>query len=199
MTLCAVSDVQNYLGNTDAALVPVFTTLVANASAFIERYCGRVFEQGNYTETRNGNGADSIYLRQGPIISVQSVSVDGVSMPAAPDAISYGYVFDEHKVYLRGYARVAPSTPGTMVGSVGSFRRGIQNVVIAYTAGYATIPLDLNQACIELVADKYAKRKRIDEKSQTTGQQMTASYDMSDISARVKTAINAYRLPMYPP
>ena len=86
-----------------------------------------------------------------------------------------------------------------MIGSVGSFRRGIQNVVIAYTAGYASIPLDLNQACVELVCDKYAKRKRIDEKSQTTGQQMTAAYDLSDISARVKTVINSYRLPMIPP
>ncbi len=199
MTLCAVPDVQGYLGNTDAALVPILTTLVANASAFIERYCGRIFELGTYTETRNGNGSEVMFLRQGPIVSVQSVMVDGVAIPAAPDAISYGYVFDERQVYLRGYARVSPSAPGTMIGSVGSFRRGIQNVVIAYTAGYATIPLDLNQACVELVADKYAKRKRIDEKSQTTGQQMTASYDMSDISARVKTVINAYRLPMMPP
>ena len=199
MTLCAVSDVQGYLGTSDSALVPILTTLVANASAFIERYCGRTFEQGTYTETRNGNGAEAIYLRQGPIVSVQSVSVDGIAIPAAPDAISYGYVFDDRRVYLRGYARVSPSTPGTLIGSVGSFRRGIQNVVIAYTAGYAVIPPDLNQACVELVADKYAKRKRIDEKSQTTGQQMTAAYDLSDISARVKTAINAYRLPMIPP
>ena len=199
MTLCAVSDVQTYLGNTDAALVPVLTALVNSASALIERHCGRVFEQANYTETRNGNGADAIYLRQGPIISVQSVTVDGVSIPPAPDTISYGYVFSGHKLYLRGYARVAPGTPGTMVGSVGCFRRGIQNVVIAYSAGYATIPADLNQACVELVADKFAKRKRIDEKSQTTGQQMTASYDLSDISARVKTVLSSYILPMYPP
>ncbi len=199
MTLCAVADVQTYLGNTDAALAPVLTALVNNASALIERYCGRVFEQASYTETRNGNGSEAIFLRQGPIISVQSVSVDGVAVPPAPDAISYGYVFDDRQVYLRGYARVSPSAPGTMIGSVGSFRRGIQNVVIAYTAGYASIPLDLNQACVELVCDKYAKRKRIDEKSQTTGQQMTAAYDLSDISARVKTVINAYRLPMIPP
>ena len=199
MSLCALADVQGYIGNTDAALVPILTTLVANASAFIERYCGRTFELGTYTETRNGNGATAMYMRQGPLVSVQGVTVDGVAIPAAPDAISYGFVFDEHKVYVRGYARVSPSAPGTMIGSVGSFRRGIQNVVIAYTAGYASIPLDLNQACVELVADKYAKRKRIDEKSQTTGAQMTAAYDLSDISARVKTAINAYRMPMIPP
>lgn len=196
--LCQLADVKNYLGTTTAATDAVLTSLAGNASAFIERYCNRVFEQASYTEARNGNGADAIYLRNTPIVSVQSVSVDGTSIPAAPDTVSYGYIFDTHKVYLRGDARVNPITPGIFAGYPPRFQRGIQNIVIAYTAGFAAIPVDVTQACIELVASKFAKRDRIDTKNAVLAGQ-TVGYDLSDMPASVKTTLAQWIVPMVAP
>lgn len=42
----------------------------------------------------------------------------------------------------------------------GGFNAGIRNVVVAYTAGYATIPDDLQDACLELVMYFYDLSKR---------------------------------------
>lgn len=197
--LCALADVKSYLGITSTTQDALITTLIGNASAFIERFCGRIFEQATYTETRNGNNASAIFCRQTPIISVTSVTIDGIAVPEAPDATSYGFVYDDHIVYLRGDAPMRlPGVPSSR-GYPRSFCRGVQNVVLVYEAGYATIPADLNQACVELIASKLAKRERIDKKSETLGQQQTVSFDLSDMPASVKTVLMQYLVTMVAP
>lgn len=182
--LCQLSDVKTQLGITDTNTDAVLTTLVTNASAFIETYCNRTFAQAPYTETRNGGCGQKMFLLNGPVVSVASVSVDGQAVPVAPDAVSYGFVWDNMTVYIR---------PGQ--GSYGGpmeFTKGIQNVTVTYTAGFAAIPLDVAQACIELVALKFAKRQRIDKSSETIGGQQTQAYSMADMPAQVKAALQAY-------
>jgi hypothetical protein len=177
--LCALADVKSYMGLTDTNQDALLTTLIGNASAFIETYCNRTFAQASYTETRNGGCGPKLYLANGPVVSVSSVSVDGTAVPLAPDAKSYGFVWDAMQVYIR---------PG---GYPGEFTKGIQNVVVSYTAGYVTTPPDVNQACCELIAYKMAKRNRIDKKNEVLAQQ-TLGFDMSDMPASVKTALQAY-------
>lgn len=198
MSLCALADVQAYTGNASAALVSLIETLIGNASTMIESVCARTFEAATYTETRNGNGAPMLFLRQGPIVSVASLSIDGIAIPAATTPTSYGYVFDDRRLYLRGNAGISARVTGTPGGYPIGFSRGVQNIAVEYSAGYATIPADLNQACVELVADMLAKRDRIDLKSQTLGQNDTVAYNLVDMPPRVKTILRAYRLPMIP-
>jgi hypothetical protein len=175
--LCALGDVKTYLGITTTAMDAVLSALITNASAFIESYCNRVFALSSYTESYNGTGGDRLYSWRAPIVSVASLSVDGIAIQAAPNTQSPGFVFDDDLIYLRG-AR---------------FCKGVQNVTVSYTAGFAAIPADVNQACIELVALKYAKRDRIDKSSETLGTQQTQAYAMADMPAQVKTALNNYR------
>ncbi len=49
---------------------------------------------------------------------------------------------------------------GLITLSGGKFSRGVQNITLRYTAGYATTPADLEQICIELVLTYYYGRKR---------------------------------------
>lgn len=177
MTLCALADVKTYLGITDTNSDAVLSALVANASAMIESFCNRVFAQASYTETRNGNDNYRLFLAHGPVTAVSSVSIDGVAIAPAASPVNAGFVFDDLMVYIR---------PG---GYPCSFTRGVQNVVISYTAGFATIPADVAQACVELVASKYAKRNRIDKMSETLGTQQTQAYSLADMPASVKTAL----------
>ena len=187
MTLCALADVKTYLGITDTNSDAVLNALVANASAMVEQFCNRVFAQASYTDVLNGTGKSVISLRNSPITAIASVTVDTVAQLPAPNAISPGFVFDTQTVYLRG-----GGYPSGSFGFSGSFSKGVQNVVVTYTAGFATIPLDVAQACIELVAMKYAKRNRIDKQSETLGTQQTISYTMADVPASVKTALQPY-------
>jgi uncharacterized phiE125 gp8 family phage protein len=193
--LCTLTDVKAYLRIADGAQDAVINYLIPKASAFLERQCSRIFASATYSETRNGNGADSMGLRQIPVTAVASVSVDGVSIPAAPDAVSTGFVFDEDTLYIRRGNRGLSSPFG---GVPLCFNRGIQNIALSYTAGYATIPDDLVQACVELVAWKMKKSSRIDSKSETLAQQ-TVAYDMSDVPAGCASIISRYSRTMIPP
>jgi len=187
--LCALADVKTYLGITNTNQDAVITSLITNASAMIESYCNRVFASANYTETRNGHGGYRMYAANAPITAVSAVTVDGISVPSAPaptgNGLGYGFVFDSDLIYIR------PGVPYS--GQPTAFNKGIQNVTLAYTAGFTTIPSDVNQACVELVADKLAKQSRIDKKSETLGQQQTVSFDLSDMPPRVKTALAQWR------
>jgi uncharacterized phiE125 gp8 family phage protein len=174
--LCALADVKAFLGITGSATDAVLQSLVTNASALIESYCSRVFARATYTETRNGNGGSRLFLANSPVSAVSAVAIDGQTIPAASGPLTTGYAFDAGVIYLRGYC----------------FNRGVQNVTVSYTAGFATVPADVAQACIELVAAKFAKRDRIDKQSETLGTQQTISYSMADMPAQVKAALNPY-------
>ena len=171
--LCALADVKAFLGITSSATDAVLSALITNVSAAIESYCNRTFASAAYTETRNGNGGWRLFLGNGPVTAVVSVAVDGQAIPAAADALASGYLFDEGTLYLRGYC----------------FSRGVQNVTVSYTAGYASVPGDVVQACVEAVAHHFAKRDRIDKASETLGTQQTISDSQADMPAAVKTAL----------
>ncbi|HUZ75808.1 MAG TPA: hypothetical protein VMU87_22705 [Stellaceae bacterium] len=119
------------LGNVKAWRSPPVTTtaddaqiarVITAASGFILRYLQRPLLVASRTETRNGAGGRMLLLRHAPVLSLTSLTIDDLAIPAAPDAASAGFVLDADAgaLYLRGYA----------------FWRGVQNVTATYTAGY---------------------------------------------------------------
>lgn len=182
--LCQLSDVQTYLRITNTNSDTLLAALITNASAIIESFCCRVFGVNAYTETYNGNGQRKLYLANAPIQTVTSLTVDGLAVAAAADAISAGFVFDSDIIYLR---------PGTVSGYGTAFNRGVQNVSVAYTAGFPAVPSDVAQACIELVASKYKASDRVDVKSQGLGPNQSTTYSIADMPASVKSAIRRYQ------
>jgi hypothetical protein len=173
--LCAPSDVQAFLSlaaNQDEALLQ---TLCTAASAFVISALNRNLLQASYTETRNGHGGDRLPLYQYPVTAVSSVTIDGVAIPPAPGPLASGYVFDEAMVYLRGYC----------------FSRGVQNVVIAYTAGLADVPFDIAQATVEIVAVKYKRRQNIEVSGKTLNGE-TISFTQADVPASAKSVLQNY-------
>ena len=160
--LTTLSDVKAFLAigtSVGAGDDPLLTRLITAVSQFIETYCNRTFAQGSYTETRNGNGRQTLSFRNTPTTAIASLTIDGLAIPPRPafgSGSSYvetfqgggagsGYTFDTDYLYLDGYA----------------FSKGKQNVTLAYTAGYASIPYDLAQAAITLVGLCYKSRDRL--------------------------------------
>ena len=175
--LCQLADVKTFLGITTTATDTVLQSLITNVSATIESFCNRVFAQATYTDTRNGTGKDRLFLANGPVMSVASVTVDGFTIPPAPNSISYGFVADDLMLYIR---------PG---GTPSVFNKGVQNCTVVYTAGYAVIPPDVAQVCIEIVAFHFAKRDRMDKASETLGTAQTISFSQADMPAGAKLAL----------
>jgi hypothetical protein len=163
--------------DTDDALL---ARLIAASSQFIRRWLSRNIALTDWYEVRDGTGGQRLTFGNFPVTAVWSLSVDGQGIPPAPSGGGFGagYVFSPTELALRGYVFTARS----------------QNVVITYTAGYAVIPLDITQACIDLVCLRYRERTRIGEVSRATGGSETVTYSQRDMSDHVKLLLSQYRL-----
>ena len=135
--------------------------------------------------------------------AVASVTIDGESidpfvMPAPGATADPGFVLVNDRVELvdSSNSLVAAQTgalmltPGRLV-----FTQGLGNVTIVYTAGWtlATLPAEIGQAVIELVALRYKERERpgIQASGGTGGE--TLSFLRASSPPSVQDVIEAYR------
>ncbi|HEV2334982.1 MAG TPA: phage head-tail connector protein [Stellaceae bacterium] len=181
--LCALADVkawlqtgQNAFPDTDDALL---TRLITAASQFIQTWLNRQIAPGDWQEVRDGSGGQRLAFANFPVTAVLSLSIDGLAITPAPEGGGYGvgYVFSPTELSLRGYV----------------FTRRAQNVIVSYTAGYATTPPDVAQACIELVCQRYRERTRIGEVSRALAGRETVGFSQQDMSDDVKLLLSQYR------
>jgi hypothetical protein len=131
-------------GVDDVTLGGILTTqeitaleLAANAaSAQIQKYCDFTFVSGSYTEVWDGAANDELIPREAPVTAITSLkfAANGVFTPESIiPAELYCIGFKGSSVVLRN----GMLTP-----------RGRGNVELIYTAGYATIPADLQLAAL---------------------------------------------------
>jgi hypothetical protein len=131
-----------------------------------------------YNEKRNGYGGDSIVTKYYPITAVSSVIVSGVNIPASPDGVATGFVFDDLTIYLTGCYR---------------FIRGRQNIQLNYTAGFATVPADVERAVINQVIFTFRQLQKLGTVSQQMQGVTTAQFSQKDLAPGVGTVIENYR------
>jgi len=81
------------------------------------------------TETYDGNGQTRILLRNWPAVSVTSLSIDGVLVPASTSVFMMGYVLEPPDVEPPGSMQYL-----TLRGK--KFSKGESNIQVSYTAGY---------------------------------------------------------------
>ena len=173
-TLANVKSWLNIQSNTDDALL---SRMITSVSTYIQSWLNRSFSVASYTDTSNGNGVSSqLVLRNYPIVSVSSLTINGIIIPFSPDGIKPGYQYDGKAIYLIGYI----------------FQRGMRNIVVNYSAGYASVPAEIEQAVIELLSLRYRERSRIGENSKSIGGE-TVSYNIKDFPEGVKTILNNYK------
>jgi hypothetical protein len=154
----------------------VLSRLITACSMFIQSWCNRVFASANYTDTISGEHTNVVFLQNVPITAVSSVMINGNAVPAASTVNGVGYVFGSNQVMVNGYR----------------FPRGYNNITISYTAGYATIPFDIEQACIELCALRYRERDRIGQVSKSLAGEVVA-FSQKDMSDDIKTLLQQYK------
>jgi hypothetical protein len=170
--LATLADVRSWLNftATNTANDGDLARLITACSLFMLRYMQRDIIQQTYTDTFNGNGGAVQVLRRGPVVRVKSVTVNGQPLDTST------YVCDDFAVYLQR----------------GTFPRGLQNVVVSYVAGYDTVPVDLQQACIETVALRWRERDRIGQSSKGL-QGETTTFSLVDFPPQVRTLMQTYQ------
>lgn len=134
------------------------------------------FTSTAYNEKYNGTtaGRTQLMLRHSPIISVESLIIDTQTIPASPDGLVAGYVFDDLCIYLIGFGFRPPVSGFTDY----SFGPGVQNINVQYHAGLTAIPADLAAACAMTVQLWLKQGKNLGEKSVNI-QGAVATHDFS--------------------
>lgn len=166
--LVTLDDLKAYAqitSNTDDALLK---RLIAAVSEQAAKDCGRVFEVQPYTDTFRPGGQTSVFLRHGPVVSISTIVIGG-----NPAEISR---FDHDGRVLALKSGVFPYSP----------------VAVAYSAGFAGIPADLQQAVIETVALRYQEMSRVGVASKAMAGE-TTSYVMAPFPANARAILNTYR------
>jgi len=86
----------------------------------------------------DGTGTDTVNLPQYPAVSLTTLRVNTTAITERDTILSVGWVLDKQNGIV------------TLVGYI--FTKGVKNIELAYNAGFATIPEDLEQAAIEQAA-----------------------------------------------
>jgi uncharacterized phiE125 gp8 family phage protein len=169
--LTTVANVKDYLDLAVTTKDALLGRLVSAASAWIKSWTNRDFTSGSYSQVLDGNDAAGIMLDQYPVTAVSSLTIDGVAVP------STSYTVDGALLRL---------TDGTV------FRKDVGNVLITYTAGFVTIPADVEQACIELVAWRFTERSRIQQVSKSMGGEVVA-FSMAEAPKSTLVILSQYK------
>jgi hypothetical protein len=169
--------------STDDALI---SRLITAASGLVTQWLNRPILSGDWQELRDGQGTfdddPTIVFGVQPVSAVLLVVVDGFTIPPVPatppappgQAVlglytsQAGYVFTPSALTIRGYC----------------VPRKKACILMQYTAGFASVPGDVAQACIELVARKYRERTRIGERTKSLGGGETTAYETVGFSRR---------------
>jgi hypothetical protein len=147
------------------------------------------------TEVRNGTGTPRLALQYWPVISITSVTVNTATVLPSPDGIQGGWVTDGYSIMLVGNSYPVTSM-ASMFSGAGVFPRCYQNVRVQYSYGWVTVPEDMAQACIELVAQRYTRKMHIDQDSISMGggASQSTQYQRLDIPREVKQVVEHYRI-----
>lgn len=180
--LTTVADVKasSGAGGAGTAGDPVIARLITAASAFIASSTNRSFAGlTTYSEIRDGSGGDLLLLGNTPVISVQSLSVGTIPIPAQPADGQPGYfLLNGEAIAIYCYR----------------FTRGRGNVRISYTAGFLAVPADVAQACIELVESMYRRGHRDPLQQSESNQGLTTtSYAVKDVPPFVQSVVDKYK------
>lgn len=151
--------------------------LITEVSDYIHAWLNRFIPVADYEEIRDGTGGAVLIFANFPVISVASVNVDTIEILPAATVITPGYSFNDAAVAIRGRP----------------FTRGMQNVVLRYTAGYAQIPRAIAQACTELVGQRYRERARVGVKQETIVGVDSYTYVTPAMIDSVETTLLQYR------
>jgi hypothetical protein len=137
--LASLADVKTWLsgssgiGTSDDALL---ARLITDVSGAIAAYLGRPSVTPRpYADHLDGDGKARLFLRRYPVLQVTSLIID--NHPVAASAPPAAGAHCANGFLLETWDGLPPGRPQALDLFGAAFRKGRQNVVVSYTAGYA--------------------------------------------------------------
>lgn len=175
--LASLDDFKTYLGISWTDQDDLLTLLLVSASSTIEWYIWRNVEADDYTELIDWVAQPSYVLKQYPVNSVTSLEVNewdlDTAVRTALDADQYDVDTDDWVIRFTSY-----------------MQRWFSNYKVVYNAGYATVPQDLQLACMQIAAWMYNTRQSNGISSESVAWD-SISYD-TEIKDSTFTILNRY-------
>jgi hypothetical protein len=165
--LATLQAVKDWLPNVPDKADALLQRLISSESAAIERHLCRPVLPEERTDVIIGYGSSTVMPPATPILAIERVLVDGAQVAVRHDGLTIWRADGLH--WPRG-ARVQ----------------------VTYTAGYDTVPPDVEGACIELVAFRYRERDRIGHQSMSIAAG-TVSYITSAMPHSVEARLAPYK------
>jgi hypothetical protein len=152
-----------------------------NASSdLMESEMDRKIKSQSLTEYYDGKINNILMLKEYPIVSISSVKFDASGQFSGSEttvpSTDYGITDDNNSLYYRGY-----------------FPAGYKNIQVIYTAGYATVPMDLQNACLWAVMYYYQMRENKDIGRTSKGKGDESISILQELPQEVKNAIARHR------
>ncbi len=206
LDLATVAEVNDWLGAPQATDAVLIQRAITSFSKDVYKRTGRraLNQVMTLSDRYSGQGGYVQQLHDYPIQSVTSVTVNGRTIPQSTDYVQPGWVIDtsgeQESVAIVGGSGARYGSGESLGGYVPiggpvySFSRGIMNVAITYTAGYATTPEDLQQALVEYVATIYRSKAWIGQlqQSQPNAGQTTYTQPKIEMPLESLSIINRY-------
>lgn len=167
--MALLADVKTYLSISDSNSDALLQALITAVSTMVQTFCDDNFLSQTYDWVTSGWDSHILPLPYGPVTAINFLNIDAMSIPAltsAPNSFaSFGYFYnpDGQSIRLSGCR----------------FTRGVGNVEVNYTAGYANqaaLPMDLQFAVWKLVGLKFREIGHIDKTSESAHGATTVSY-----------------------
>ena len=168
---------------------------INSMSSMVSKYCNRNFIADTYSEFYKGSGRQKLVLNQFPINYITSVSVDSASLTAGTDYVTadgtyldQGIIFKDNGWTWFGY----------LIGIVGEPTAPVDNIEVIYSAGYTlepmTLPYDLEDATISMVANLYNEQQNdnVGLKRLTEGK-LTYEWKDNSLIQQYSSTLDAYK------
>lgn len=207
--------VLNYTNAASGTVSALIDNLITEVDLAVGRYCGRInaagtaetFSSATYTdEAYDGSASPYLTLRNWPVASVSAVKVK------YPDSGTQTIDTDTYRSDLRtgrvfrietkqdwdwlpdSFDQANRNQPGYFRGLYPRWPAGFQNILVTYTAGYATIPADLQGVATEMVVELYLNRTQNPRvSSRSAGGQSFTFHGVDDLLKKYRARLYPYR------
>ena len=166
--LVTLDEMKTYLGEATTGYDDFLTSQIELISATVDSYCGRKINQGTYTQKFFASDLlDPKYSRKLTLFHFPLISLTTVKEIETTNGVD-----SEELLTTSDYRE---SIMGTIKRMDSGHERSWQfstadsRIEIEYSAGYASVPVELKHVCYNLVEEEYNKKK-----------EMKAFYEMFD-------------------
>lgn len=203
MALITLANAKTYLGISGSDKDAVLNLLIEQGSSIFELLTGRKFDSETYTDKEyDGSGNRELVLDHRPIITFTKLEKRNTL-----DNSDNWSTIDSDKYWVDTDNGIITKTTNFLdwdivhrdpeIGEDITFEIGKRNYRATYTAGYSTIPNDVQSAVMQMVGFMYNTRSKGGYESETLGDRtLRLSNNNTITSGFVGSVINKYKEPI---